>query len=123
MAAEYRLLDPDPGGAVVRTLGDIAATAPYRASRLIAALEEFVWNGPSDGYRIEPEDSGSLEEVYLVPPRYVLQTIPDAAALVRVDHSMLEIEIILVRSDYGGPDEKAQWTEIKAIAAESLRNR
>ena len=117
---EYHLLDPDPDGSVVRTLRDIASTKPYRASRLITALEEFVWNGPSNGHRVEPEDSSGLVEIYLIPPRYILRMISDAAALVRVDHSVLEIEIILVRDEYGGPAEKAQWAEIKQIAMTAL---
>lgn len=47
--------------------------------------------------------------------------LPDAAALVRVDHGRRRIEIVHVRQDYGGYNESDQWAEITEVARQILR--
>jgi hypothetical protein len=117
----YSMLDPS--GPVCGVLRKMASEQPYRASRLVTALEEFVWNGGESGSRVLPEGEEHQAEIYLVPPRFVLSNIPDAAALLRVDHVASMITIILVIENYGGPGEGRQWAEIKRIANQALHDR
>ncbi|MGB7035843.1 MAG: hypothetical protein WBD71_09965 [Xanthobacteraceae bacterium] len=42
--------------------------------------------------------------------------MPDAAALILVNHAVREIEIVDIRNPYGGYDEEMQWQEIKELA-------
>jgi hypothetical protein len=46
--------------------------------------------------------------------------MPDAAALVRVDHGRRIIELIHVFEDYGGAGEAAQWNEAQRWARAAL---
>ena len=54
------------------------------------------------------------------PPRYVLKHMPDAAALVRVDHGKRTIELIHLFVDYGGVGEAGQWSEAQRLARATL---
>jgi hypothetical protein len=116
---EYALVEPDADSLIGKLLTKMASAEPYRAGRLVTALEEFIWNGMESGYRVVPEEGEGAVEIYIVPPRYVL-AVPDAAALLRVDHIGLRIEIIRVIEEYGGPSEQSQWMEIRRIARDVL---
>ncbi|RBP01260.1 hypothetical protein DFR50_15722 [Roseiarcus fermentans] len=71
--------------------------SPFRMNRLITALEAFVCGGAAT--RVAPSAAAETE-VYLTPPRSILRSVSDAAALVLVDHRNRTVEIIEVINDY-----------------------
>jgi hypothetical protein len=116
---EYTLIEPEPESPISVVLRNMALFEPYKASRLVSALEEFVWNGVDVGYRVSPEESGGKTEVYIVPQK-LLFGIPDASALLLVDHAYSRIEIISVIELFSGPGESEQWREIKRLSDKAL---
>jgi hypothetical protein len=100
-------MDPEgtPAGRQFEKLG---RARPWATDRLVQALEDFARTDTELSCRI----AGKRTEIYLVPPRYVLAHVPDAAALVRVDHAQRQIDVVLVLEDYGGYDEPGQWTDV-----------
>jgi hypothetical protein len=114
----YSVIQPDAGpiGAVLRKL---ARADPYRAERLVGALEAFVQRDTQDSFPVLPEAGGEVE-IFMEPPRYVLKHMPDAAALVRVDHRSRTIELIHIVEDYGGAGEVGQWNEAQRLASAAL---
>ena len=91
---------------------------PFRMNRLITALEEFVCDGPAT--RVAPADGVSIGvEVYLTPPRSILRGVPDAAALVLVNHRAQTIELIEVIDDYVETDEQ-DWLDVVSRAERAL---
>jgi hypothetical protein len=117
---EYELVQPDPQSAIGRAWNDLADKRPERAERLLDAVEHAVGEGLVLSYRVLPTDPAAIE-VYMIPPRYALLAAPDAAALLRVDHSAQTIEFIEVVEDYGGPNEAAQWRKLQQIAAAAIQ--
>jgi hypothetical protein len=111
----YEVIQPDaaPVGAALRRM---ANADPFRAERLVGALEAFVQRDTQASFRVMPEAGGEVE-IFLEPPRYVLKHMPDAAALVRVHHGRRTIELIHVFEDYGGAGEEAQWNEAQRLAS------
>lgn len=95
------------------------ASAPFRMNRLITALEDFAVGGPAT--RIDQGGAGETE-VYLVPPRSILRSVSDAAALVLVDHHGRTAEIIEVIDGYVEASEQ-DWLDLKARAERALENR
>lgn len=114
---EYEVVD-DPAGRAGRQLDKLARTAPWSASRLLTAVEDFIRDGLLGGDRLAGAAGGAVE-VYLVPPRFVLAHLPDAAALIRVDHAGKRIEFVRIIASCGGPGE-TQWAEIEAMAEAAL---
>jgi hypothetical protein len=118
MLVAYKVIEPDatPVGAVLRHM---ANAAPFRAERLVSALEAFVQRDTQASCRVVAEAGGEIE-VFIEPPRYVLKHMADAAALVRVDHRKRTIELVHVFDDYGGAGEAAQWDEAQRLAGAAL---
>jgi hypothetical protein len=50
----------------------------------------------------------------------VLKHLPDAAALIRVDHRKRTIELVHLFDEYGGVGEAAQWDEAQRLAGAAL---
>jgi hypothetical protein len=109
---DYTFIDP-----IGTESGDrfkaLARGRPQAAERLRRAIEAFI--------KVDTELSCKVVEsadveIYLVPPHYVLHTVPDAAALMRVDHAARAIDIANILDEYGGYDETAQWTAVKEMA-------
>jgi hypothetical protein len=109
---DYELINPRDTEAGDR-LTSFAHVHPLAAERLVRALEEFVHADTDLSYKIV-EDADI--ETYLVPPRYVLVHVPDAAALIRVNHASEQIDIVEIFEEYGGYDEPAQWQQVKDLA-------
>jgi hypothetical protein len=86
--------------------------SPFRMNRLITALEDFVCGGPAT--RVAPSAPADTE-IYLAPPRSVLRSVPDAAALVLVDRRAETVEIIEVIDDYVEANEQ-DWLDVVARA-------
>ena len=68
------------------------ASFPFRMNRLITALEDFAVGGPAT--RVAQRFGQAGAEVYLVPPRSILRSVSDAAALVLVDQHRQTVEIV-----------------------------
>lgn len=90
--------------------------SPFRSNRLITALEEFVCGGPAT---LVARSSGASVEVYLAPPRIVLRGVPDAAALLLVDHAARTLELIEIIDDYVETDEQ-DWIDICGRAERAI---
>ena len=116
---DYTFVDPI-GSAVGRKLEALAQKHPFRAGRLVTALEEFVLTDANAAYRIEPGDPGQIE-IYMVPPRNVLVHLPDSAALIRVDHPRRRIELVTIFEEYGGHGEKEEWKKVRDIARQAVQ--
>lgn len=112
---EYRMQEPGAETPVGIALRALAAAKPYRASRLVSALDEFVVTELDVAYRVLPEEPGGSIEIYIVPPRYVL-IVPDAAALIRVNHIKAMVDIILIIEEYG----ESKWPEVRRFAIAAL---
>lgn len=110
----YRVVQPD-AGPVSAVLRHMARADPFRAERLVGALEAFVQRDTRASFRVLPEAGGDIE-IFMEPPRYVLRHMPDAVALLRVDHRKRTIELVHVIEDYGGAGEAAQWSEAQRVA-------
>ena len=115
---EYQVIDRTDTEAAEQ-LKELANSHPHRAARLMDVLEEFVQMDTNSSYRVNSDARGTVE-IYIVPPRYVLRHLPDAAALVRVSHTRREIELVEVMEEYGGFDEDDQWKEIIILAEKAL---
>ena len=113
---DYEFIDPK-GTAVGVDLERLANQHPARAGRLIDWLENCVINEASRDLCVVGENA----EVYLVPPRFLLSNLPDAAALMRVDHSNKKIELVKVMELYGGYGEAAQWDAITKVAQKAVK--
>jgi hypothetical protein len=107
----YTFIDPEgtEAGAQFKKLG---SARPFAADRLVQALEDFARTDTDLSCKI----AGSRIEIYLVPPRTVLAHVPDAAALVRVNHERQEIDVVRIVAPYGGYDEAKQWDNVTRIA-------
>jgi len=112
---DYTFIDPDGSDAGT----ELEALGAWRCERLARCLEEFVQTDTNLSCKV----LGDGVEIYLVPPRAVLAHIPDAAALVSVDHRQRRIEIVHIRREYGGFNESRQWTGITDVARELLNQR
>ena len=96
-----------------------ASTTPFRANRLITALEDFVCGGPAT--RVAPSDPATCTlEVYLTPPRAILRAVPDAAALLLIDRSAKTVELFEVIDDYVELDEQV-WLDLVERAERALQ--
>ena len=87
-------------------------------NRLITTLEDFVCGGPKTS--VAPSAPAEVE-VYLTPPRSVLRSVSDAAALVLVDRPVRTVEIIEVIDDYFESDEQ-DWLDLAARAERAVEN-
>jgi hypothetical protein len=87
-------------------------------NRLITALEDFVCGGPATC--VAPSAPADVE-VDLTPPRSVLRSVSDAAALLLVDRRTRTVEIIEVISDYFEADEQ-YWLDLVARAERAIEN-
>lgn len=106
--SEYAFVDPEatPAG---QSLTALARRPGGRGNRLIAALEAFALENTVYADRVAPRRGAprGIVEVFCVPPRSLLAQMPDAAALVRVDHGGRIVELVEVIEHYGGPDIEA----------------
>jgi hypothetical protein len=109
---QYTFTDP-ADTEVGNQLEALANNHPFVAARLISCLEEFVLTDTDLANRVVENEQ---VEIYLVPPRYVLMHVPDAAALVRVDHARKGVDVVRIIAEYGGPQERVQWDEIETFA-------
>jgi hypothetical protein len=65
--------------------------------------------------------SNCNEEVYLAPPSYVLSHIPDAAALIHLDHPKKRIEFVeIIYPNCGGAG--YDWNPILAAARTAIKH-
>lgn len=112
MINDYELINPQDteAGDQLKRLGH---AHPLAAERMVRALEAFA--GADTGLAGKVIERGDVE-IYLVPPRYVLVHVPDAAALIRVNHATRQIDIVEIFEEYGGYDEPAQWQNIRDAA-------
>lgn len=106
---DYRLIDPRTTG-VGEEFRAFARVHPFAAERLWRCLEDFVQADTEHSCKILERNG----EFYLVPPRFVLAHVPDAAAVIRVIHRTRQLEIVEIISEYGGYDEPAQWENLKS---------
>jgi hypothetical protein len=113
---DYEFVDPQ-GTGVGAELQEFADSHPVRAARLVDWLESCIANEAS---RERCFTDGKVD-VYLVPPRFVLANLPDAAALVRVDHLTRKIDLIKIIAVYGGYNEAAEWEQVKKLAAKARK--
>ena len=114
---EYEFID-DADGPAGQALQRLANGSPWKASRLVTALEDFLRDELAGADRLAPAAAGGAAEVFLVPPRFVLAHLPDAAALVRVDHATRRVAVVEVIDICGGPG--MQWAAIEVAAAHAL---
>lgn len=116
--SDYEFVNPaGPGGATA--LRTMASAHPFRAERLIAAIESFVAQDTDTADRLARSADGQ-REVYLVPPGFVLATVPDAAVLVLVDHAARCFSLALLVEEYGGYATAGQRAVLKTAAAQIL---
>lgn len=122
--SEYAFLDPEatPAG---RALALMARRPGGRANRLVAALEAFALENTVYADRVTPPRGAprGMVEVFCVPPRSLLADMPDAAALVRVDHARRTVELMEVIEHYGGPDIEALDAAIIDSAGRAVAGR
>lgn len=109
---DYEFIDPQGSDVGV----ELERLGPWGCERLARCLESFVQTDTDLSCKV----LGESIEIYLVPSRIVLAHIPDAAALVSVDHGRRRIEIAHVRQEYGGYNEPSQWAEITDVARHIL---
>jgi len=72
---DYEFIDPQ-GTEAGDQLKRLGRAHPFAAERLVRALEEFARTNTDLSNKVV---EGADIEIYLVPPRYVLVHIPDAA--------------------------------------------
>jgi hypothetical protein len=107
---DYKVVDPGAAGTsqAGQQLGKLANDNPFRAARLVDCLERFVATDTDVADRIIVE--GQIE-IYVVPPRFVLVHVPDAAALIRVNHARKQVDVVQIIEEYDG----TQW-DVEMIA-------
>lgn len=116
---DYELVD-DPGSSAGRQFEGLANAQPSKASRLLTAVDDCVdFDGASGERMAAGSGNPTNEEVYLVPHSYVLASIPDAAALIHIDHTTQRIEFVEIYDTCGGPG--YGWNNIRARAAAALK--
>ena len=114
--SDYRWEDPelqDEGGRALRALDN-----PHRIARLVRALEAFLEADSDTAFRIAPELHGGPVEVFAVPPPADLARLPDALALVRVDHRARILSLVAVFRDVG--THPGTWSRIQEAARQAL---
>lgn len=116
---EYDVRD-DPASAAGRQLEQMSNVSPVKASRLITAIEDFIEDDGASGEQMAVGSGRPPEEIYLVPPSYVLNHLPDAAGLLHVDHAARCIDFIEFFATCGGPG--YAWNAVKARATAALRH-
>jgi hypothetical protein len=93
----------------------------WRASRLTTALEDFerALHGGAHAVYTVAVAADEMSEVCFVPPRYLLRDMPDAAALVRVDHVARTLVVMEVYDEYppGSDREEDAWARIIEAAS------
>ncbi len=116
---DYDTVD-DPGSPAGQEFVRLAKTQPRKASRLLTAVDDFVDSDGASGEKMATGSGNALqEEVYLVPHSYLLASLPDAAVLVRIDHTTQKIEFVEIYEMCGGPG--YAWSAIGVRAAAALR--
>jgi len=115
---EYEVVD-DPESRAGKQLGQIANIYQMKASKMLTAVDDFIDDDGASGERMAVGSGHPPEEVYLVPPGYVLAHIPDAAILIRVDHAAKRIEFVEIYDQCGGPG--FNWNAIRTRAVATLR--
>jgi hypothetical protein len=103
----------------VEFIEEWGASAPFRMNRLITALEDFAVGGPAT--QAAPEVDQGEATVFLVPPRSLLRSVADAAAVVLVDHRAGTVEIIEVIDTYVEANEQ-DWLDLRARAERALQS-
>lgn len=109
------MIQPKDDGPVGQELVVVAEEYPNRFARMCNAIDSFVLDEHTPGYRIDPPepemryvpDTNLQSEIYLVP-----HLLEDAAAVLEVEHSTKEIRFILVLKEFGGAEEHDQWRQI-----------
>lgn len=97
---------------VKQAIRTLARREPHKAARLVSSLEDFVQDGPAE---LVVKHAVGRREAYLVPPRLALLTVPDAAAMVVVDHDVQKVEIVQIMETYDGASIE-QWRGVLAAA-------
>ncbi len=116
---DYEVVD-DPGSPAGQQFGGLANAQPNKASRLLTEVVDCVDSDGASGERMATGSGNPIkEEVYLVPHSYLLASIPDAAALIRIDHTTQKIEFVEIYDMCGGPG--YGWNPIRARAAAALK--
>jgi hypothetical protein len=116
---EYDVVD-DPLSGAGQQLTAMAKRYPQKTSRLLDAVDEFIDDDGLSGTRMATS-SNRDEEVYLAPPASVLSHIPDAAALIHLDHPRKRIECVeIFYPDCGGPG--YDWNPILAAARTAIKH-
>jgi hypothetical protein len=119
----YRLIEPVDDPLVYPDFEYAAEHRSDSCARMLSAIEAFVGNAFTGGYRLEPGERGERDEpdfaerreIYLVP-----FSIGEVAAILRVDHVSRSVEFITVIPVFGGVLAQKQWADIRRIAAQAL---
>lgn len=121
--ASYMFIEPARDSQLFRDLEDLADNWPNRLAKCCNAIDAFVLDVYTPGYRVAPPTPGIRDqpdlsasvEVYLVPHLF-----EGPAALLRVDHVRRTITYVAVYSNYDGDDHAAQWQRILDLARSAL---
>ena len=98
----------------------LAASEPLKAERLVRALEEFVQQDTGASCCVGASPNGGDVEIFMVPPRKEVALIPDAVAVVKVDHTKSTISITYLDPDYGVGREAAAWQAVQRAAQAAI---
>jgi hypothetical protein len=109
----------DPSSPAGNAMRALAAKDPHRLDRLLTALEDFTATPLTYADRLSPpHPNPSGNEAYVVPQRYALGSMPDAAALVLVEHSRQFISFDEIFEELGlTPSFAADWQRIRQRAS------
>lgn len=108
----YTVVD-DPTTPAGTQLTNMVRKTRRKASRLLTAVEDFARDGLSG--TLLRRDAAGVREAFLVPPEFVLRHFPDAAVVLRVDHTAKQIEFVEFFDSCDG-QVGAQWTAVLAAA-------
>ncbi|MGH7042969.1 MAG: hypothetical protein ACREFY_12670 [Acetobacteraceae bacterium] len=82
------------------------------------ALKDFIKADTDRAFRVAPEVHGGPVEIFAVPPPADLARLPDALALVRLDHRRRSIDLVAVFREVGDRDD--MWQQITEAAQAAL---
>ena len=105
---------------IERQFRALAASEPLKAERLVRALEEFVQQDTTASCCVGASPNGGYVEVFMVPTRKEVALIPDAVAVVKVDHPSATISITYLDPDYGIGREAADWQAVQRAAQAAI---
>jgi hypothetical protein len=119
----YRVVEPRPETSPGRDFDRIATEWSRRCSRMLDAIEDFVCDPTTPGFRVAPlprgprydPELGRTAEAYLVP--FIKE---EAVALVLADHEAKVISFIAAYHEFGGYENQPQWNQIIELADSAI---